>query len=221
MKTKSKQGVHRFPLNLLHYGNSYYIERIAELEAALARKPRQLQIDMVGEGEIPADWALLIRSVLNLRSPKTRVITNARSSLQGGSVLVWLSGDSRLIREDARIFFRRANASEEDQADKDEVWNDDEPKYSDSFSETDPEEADFARVLQVINEFLPVKELAGHLIEVPVLRQFGLVENEKLDRFLSTAFGEPQALDTSAAIEPKQKRARTKSKVVGSGTLKK
>jgi len=43
-------------------------------------------------------------------------------------------------------------------------------------------------VLQLINEFLPVKELAGHLIGVPVLRQFGLVENEKVDEFLTTAF---------------------------------
>ena len=47
---------------------------------------------------------------------------------------------------------------------------------------------DYARVLQLINEFLPVKELAGRLIEVPVLRQFGLVENEQVDSFLARAF---------------------------------
>jgi len=43
-------------------------------------------------------------------------------------------------------------------------------------------------VLECINEFLPVKELAGRLIEMPVLRQFGLVENEKVDHFLATVF---------------------------------
>ena len=31
----------------------------------------------------------------------------------------------------------------------------------DAASETDPEEADYVRVLQVINEYLPFKELAG------------------------------------------------------------
>jgi len=36
-------------------------------------------------------------------------------------------------------------------------------------------------VLQLINEFLPVRELAGRLIGVPVLRQFGLVESERVD----------------------------------------
>jgi len=28
------------------YNNSYYLERLARLEAALARKPRELQIEM-------------------------------------------------------------------------------------------------------------------------------------------------------------------------------
>jgi hypothetical protein len=81
------------------YGN--YVERIADLERALAKKPRVLRIEIVGTGEIPADVALRFRSVLMESSPKTRIVTNARSSLQGGSVLLWLLGDSRTIREDA------------------------------------------------------------------------------------------------------------------------
>jgi hypothetical protein len=188
MKTRSTQGHRRFELKLLGYGNCYYIGRIARLEAALGRKPRVLQIDMIGVGEISADSALLIRSVLLSRSPRTHLITNARSSLQNGSVLVWLLGDTRLIRDDARLFFRRATLSEDDNAKQEDDWKD-EPEFCDSFSEIDPEEGDHARVLQCINEFLPVKELAGRFIEMPVLRQFGLVENEKVDHFLATAFG--------------------------------
>ena len=189
MKTRSRQDRRQFQLNLLAYGNCYYIERIARLEAALKKKPRSLQINMVGVGEIPADTALLIRSVLMKRSPKTRIITNARNSLQGGSVLVWLLGDQRIIRDDARVFFRRVDLSEDEDDKPKEIWKSEELKYCDSFSEVEPEEGDYARVLQLINEFLPVKELAGRLIEVPVLRQFGLVENEQVDSFLATAFG--------------------------------
>jgi hypothetical protein len=209
MKSKTRQGLHRFPLRLLHCGNSYYIERIVALETALAKKPRQLQIDMLGEGEVPADWAMLIRSILGQRSPKTQIITNARSSLQNGSVLVWLLGDLRIIRDDARLFFRRAKTFDED---AEKVWKEGDLKYSDSSEEIDPEEADYAKVLQVINEFLPVKELAGRAIEVPVLRQFGLVENEKLDRFLAAAFGQSQGRDGDLTSEPKQKKVRAKSK---------
>jgi hypothetical protein len=70
--------------------------------------------------------------------------------------------------------------------------NEDETKYKDSFSELDPEEGDHERVLQIINEFLPVKELAGKLVDVAVLRQFGLVENERLDTFLASAFAKSE-----------------------------
>jgi len=98
MKTKSRKKTSRFQLVVSPYGNFYYIERIRKLEAVLARKPRSVQIDLLGIGEIPADSALLLRSVLMARSPKTRIVTNARSSLQGASVLVWLLGDRRMIR---------------------------------------------------------------------------------------------------------------------------
>src|SRR5947209_9372152 len=116
MKTPSSQGHRRFQLNILSYGACYFIERIGKLEEALARKPQSLEIELIGAGEIPADSALLVRSVLLTRSPRTRIITNARSSLQGGAVLVWLLGESRMIREDARLYFRRSNLSEDEEA---------------------------------------------------------------------------------------------------------
>jgi hypothetical protein len=188
MKLKTKQEPLRFPLSLLHCGNSYYIERMAALEKALARKPRLLQIDLLGEGDLGADWALMMRSLLNQRAARTQVITNARSSLQNSTVLVWLLGDRRLIRDDARIFLRRANISEDDNTAPEKVWFEDDLKYVDSYSEIDPEEADYAKVLQLINGFLPVKELVGRVIDVPALRQFGLVGNDRFDNFLAAAF---------------------------------
>ena len=191
MKTKTSKTLRRFQFRIFAYGNCYYIERIAQLERALAKKPRALQIEMIGVGEISADSALLIRSILANRSPDTQIITNARSSLQGGSVLVWLLGDRRLIRDDARLFFRRTTLTETGEMVPNDIWKESEHKPWES-SEIDPEEGDYAKVLQAINEFLPVKELAGRFIHVPVLRQFGLVENEKVDGFLATAFGKSE-----------------------------
>jgi hypothetical protein len=185
MKTGTRQGRRRLQLKMM-YGHAYYIDWVSELEAALAKRPKALHIELIGQGEVPADSALLIRSILMKRSPKTRLITDARSSLQGGSVLVWLLGEERIIRDDARLYFRRVNLPEEEEID---VCKTAEPKYCDSFSEIDPDDYDYARVLQVIDEFLPVKELAGSIIRVPVLKQFGLVENEQVDSFLASAFG--------------------------------
>src|SRR5438094_1159773 len=211
MKTRSRQGLRRFQVEVWSYGN--YVERIADLERALAKKPRVLRIEIVGTGEIPADVALRFRSVWMERSQKTRIVTNARSSLQGGSVLLWLLGDSRTIRDDARLYFRRTTLSEDDEVQENGVWKDDEPQYRDSYSAIDPDEGDYARVLQLIDEFLPVKEMAGRLISVQVLRQFGLIENEKVDNFLLAAFSKaPGRAERSLSVASQhqvQRRQKT------------
>src|ERR1700759_173972 len=100
MKTQTRGRICKFRLKLKSYADDYYAKKVLKLEAALARKPKVVLIEMIGQGEIPADMALLFRSVLMKRSPATRLIVNARSSLTGGSVLVWLLGDERMIRED-------------------------------------------------------------------------------------------------------------------------
>ena len=212
MKEGSRQGLRRFQVEVWSYGNSYYIERIAELERALAKKPGVLHIELVGTGEIPADVALRFRSALMERSPKTRIVTNARSSLQGGSVLLWLLGDRRTIRDDARLYFRHTTLSEDDEVQENEVWKDDQPQYRDSYSAIDPDEGDYARVLQIINEFLPVREMAGRLIGVPVLRQFGLIENEKVDSFLATVFSKSSEAAGSSLNAMNDKRVQRREK---------
>ena len=124
----------------------------------------------------------MIRSMLLQRSPQTHLVTNARSSLQCGAVLVWLLGDTRLIREDARVYFRPAGPFVADEAST--AWKD-----RSFYDEDDLEEEDYVRVLHAINEFLPVKELAGRPIEASVLKEFGLIDNEAVDGLLATAFG--------------------------------
>jgi hypothetical protein len=182
-RTKRARSVKRpskLVLKLRSWGN--YIDEAFQLETILARKPARLQIEFVGPGEIPADSALLMRSMILKRSERTRIVTNARSSLQGATVLIWLLGDTRLIREDARLSFRPAGPFVADDAVT--VWKD-----RSFFDDDDMEEDDYVRVLQAINEFLPVKELAGRPVEMSVLKEFGLVDNEKVDDLLATAFG--------------------------------
>ena len=201
----------RYQLNLLYNGNTYYLERVAKLEDALGDVPKHLQLDLMGDGEIDAEWALVIRDVLTQRSPNTKLITNARSCLKNGSALVWLLGDRRLIRADAKVFFRRANLIEDADVGMEKVWNDYSMQYIDSYSEADPEEASQAQVLHYINEFLPVRELAGRMIDVRTLRQFGLVENDQLDRFLADAFGQMPSDDDKLAVENKSVSAKPMS----------
>jgi hypothetical protein len=178
-RTKSTRRQSRLLLKLRSWGG--YIDEAYHLEKLLARKPSLLHIEFVGSGEIPADSALLMRSMILKRSPRTRIITNARSSLQGATALIWLLGDKRSIREDARLHFRPAGpfvASEVSTGWKDRSF----------FHDEDMEEEDYIRILHAINEFLPVKELAGRPVEVTVLKEFGLIDNARVDGLLATAF---------------------------------
>jgi hypothetical protein len=176
-----------FQLKLLSYAERHYIDCVKRLECVLATRPAALRLELIGMGEIPADSALLLRSVLLARAPGTYLVTQARSSLQNGAVLVWLLGETRLIRDDARLYFRRAVLDESDESKSEEEWKA-EPDHWGCPSESMPEEGDHAAVLRCIGEYLPVNELAGRLIDVPALRQLGLVDNERMDRFLVSAF---------------------------------
>ena len=208
MKTRSTRSLRRLQFKIRFFCD--YAEQIGQLEKALARKPEKLHLDIIGSGELSPDTALLMRSVLVGRSPKTHLITHARSSLQGGAVLLWLMGDTRLIREDAKLYFRKSTKEDDDEDDED--WKDE--KSDDS--EADLEEVDYAQVLQYIDHFLPVKELAGRPIDREILRQFGLVDNEKVDHFLASAFAKREIGNEADKPGPELQQEKQVPKVAAS-----
>jgi hypothetical protein len=208
MKTRSTRSLRRLQFKIRFFCD--YAEQIGQLEKALARKPEKLQLDIIGSGELSPDTALLIRSVLVGRSPKTQLITNARSSLQGGAVLVWLMGDTRLIREDAKLYFCKSTKEDDDEGN--EAWKD---EQSDD-AEADLEEIDYAQLLQYIDHFLPVRELAGRPVDLELLRQFGLVDNEKVDHFLASAFAKKKGGNEANKPGPESKVEKSASKLSSS-----
>ena len=130
---------------------------------------------------------------------------------------MWLMGDERMIREDAKAFFRATELSDENEVNPNEPWKAED--YKDSASEIDPEEGDYMRVLEVIDEFLPVREMVGRFISVAVLRQFGLVDSAKADHFLAAAFSaesqcrgaDAKAAGSNLVQGPKRKVQRGKA----------
>jgi hypothetical protein len=192
MKPAHRQNL--LTLEMSSYDN--YIREIGRLESIFSKRPRQMRIDLIGSDELSADSALLLRSILLERPPRTRVTTRARTNLQGAAVLIWLLGDTRLIREDARLFIKSAGCFKPNTTEP-ERWQDRHGSNEDVL-----EEIAYVRVLQHINEFLPVRELADRPIDPSVLRQFGLLENLKVDRFLAAVFRKPR---------PSSVRRRSKS----------
>ena len=201
MKTRKPSAKRQSKLTLQLSSWGSYLDEAAELEDLLRKKPARLRIELSGVGEMPSDTALLIRSILLARSPRTQVTTHARSSLQGAAVLVWLLGDQRLIRDDARLHFRAAGPFENN--DSGTPWVEPDTLTDDEF-----ENADYIRVLQLINEFLPVRELAGRSIELPTLRQFGLVDNAKTDEVLTALLARKKKAGSVRVKKTPEKRLR-------------
>ncbi len=104
---------------------------------------------------------------------------------------------------------RGSKSNTEDEDEDGEDWKDE--KSDDS--ETDLEEVDYEQVLQHIDNFLPVKELAGRPVHLEVLRQFGLVDNEKVDHFLASAFAKASVSPESDKPGPQTEPQKLVSKV--------
>jgi hypothetical protein len=56
MKTKTRQSRRRIKLRIEGYCNCNYIERTHKLETALAKKPCELQIEMIGVEKSRRTW---------------------------------------------------------------------------------------------------------------------------------------------------------------------
>jgi len=176
MTTKIHDGQFKAVIRLKPY--AFYVDEIYQLENCLAQKPKRLQLDLTGSGRVPSDTVLLVQSILQGRPQEMQFVTNARSSLHGAAVLIWLLGDVRMIREDARLYF----ASVGEFAERVITWRER------SLCDEDPfEKDDYLKVLRAINEYLPVRELADQPITVPTLRELGLVDNEAMEKLLASA----------------------------------
>lgn len=178
-----------------------YHDEIRKLERLLVKKPASVELELIGIGEMPPDSALIFRSVLAVRPRRTRIVTHARSSLKDSTVLLWLLGDRRMMRDDAHFLITAAGPYESPDHGP-AVWRG-------PADETDVEEVDYVRVLHQINEYLPVREIAGQLIGRETLRQFGLVEHEETDRVLGSLLAKPRRATkaqptTAPAVEAPQ-----------------
>jgi hypothetical protein len=123
---------------------------------------------------------------------------------------MWLLGDTRLVREDTMLFFRKLHQTKTEDGEEWKRQDSDRP-------EMELEEVDYAQVLQQINHFLPVNELAGHAVDKETLKQFGLIDNEKADEFLATIFareaGKPVSVMNAPKHEPRTRVSKNRKAI--------
>lgn len=155
------------------------------LLTTLAAAPQFLHLRFIGPHKMVPDSALLIYELLATKRNRVTVITDAWSPILGPGLLVWLAGEVRRMRPTTHFQFlplhgvMRRNKSRRPQ------WEDDFEAMADaSEPEVYPVVTDYKKVLELMNQYLPVDEFAGKAITPEMLGELGLLENSPLDAML-------------------------------------
>jgi hypothetical protein len=124
--------------------------------------------------------------ILTTKSNGVQIITDAWSSVLGPSILVWLAGDVRRIRPTTNFYFRSLQETTSRRRSRRPLLEDDfESMTSDSEPEVSPGLNDYKTFLELIDQYLPVDQIAGKFISPAMLSEFGLLEDSPLDNLLN------------------------------------
>lgn len=155
------------------------VTQLSLLESALEKEPKLLKLQLIGPSVMASDKALLLYDALMHRSPTTRLITHARSCLLDATVLLWLAGDERRIRETTWIQMDSLERLLDT-----EPWKNPEAARRRSINKFITEPAwvtDYRTAARILNEYLPLEEVADRPLYKMELEEMGLLlSNEDL-----------------------------------------
>jgi len=176
-----------------------YTKTIRDLETTLAETPRRLILEFIGTQSICPDMALILHELIVERPPEIQIVTHARSGLVNASVLPWILGDIRIMRRTGWIYFNpprvRKSDNESQPGWRDGEWWD--PIDFGFFHPPIHHAADMEQVARIIDQFLPLDEIAGKHLGVEDLKQYGLLAGNPIDSVLESNLAEGTQVPSS------------------------
>jgi hypothetical protein len=159
-------------LNLCEKNPELLLQKVLE---AFQGNPREVTFELLGPGQLLHDTALMLFDELIHRPSGIHLRMHSRTSLFDGAILIWLCGDTRTIRRDAWI---QLSHIPETPGTGCEV--DGRPNYTSSITVADesPSETDLRAIMDHLEDWLPVAEIAGHRLFAQDLRDLGLLDGE-------------------------------------------
>jgi hypothetical protein len=170
---------------------------LAAIQNALAEYHDSLHIELLGPGVMVPDTALMIYHELCKRPSHMTIHAYSHTCLMDGAILIWLLADTRSIRPDAWI-----QVSEAGGFDQDSICGRGDYATAVLAAEETAADTDTRTVHRLLDEFLPVSEIAGLRLFEPDLRELGLLRAEDEPDILAELF---------AAKPPSLKKSRRKS----------
>jgi hypothetical protein len=168
---------------LLNLESDSNVELYQKVKTAIEQKPTELLIELVGVGNISQDIALAIYDLVqDAKNSGLKVATVSRSSLYDGSLLLWILGDKRRIRSNT-AFFQLDSLKRLEETD----WSDCERVAIRTIKEP-AWVCNYRQVVKILNQYIPVEELADRRIPMDILREYGLIDSEETDKELKNLF---------------------------------
>ena len=151
-----------------------------KVKRAVNQKPKELKINLIGQGHVKQDSVLMLWELLTNRDPATKLITHARTSLYDGSLLLFLISDERIARPFA--FFQIDSVKRI----KEEVCNEDcdSDDYFGLFGTVknkilSPYKRDYLQIASIMNQYIPVEDLSDRQMDLTELKDYGLLFTEE------------------------------------------
>ena len=160
---------------------------LTAIETAISQPRRTMSLQLLGPGLMAPDTALMAYHVLKGRPETLSIHAHSHTCLIDGAILPWLMSDTRSIRPDAWI-------QVSDGEDLDREGNTGYGDYSTAViaAQESPASTDLRTIHRLLDEYLPVSEIAGLRLFEPDLRELGLI----------TSPGEPDLLAEYFAAKP-------------------
>lgn len=158
------------------------VELYTKVKNAVKKSPKVIAIEIIGIGHISQDIVLAIwELVQEAKKSGVRFTSAAKSSLYDGSVLLLLLGDAISVRSTA--FFQIDSLERL----KNNDWSDDESRKSMPINEP-AWVTNYREVFKIMNQFLPVEELADKRVPMIKLQEYGLLNDEKQEKSFQDLF---------------------------------
>ena len=173
---------------------------LTAIQNAISECHDSLKLELLGPGLMLPDTALMIYHAFRKRPTWMSIHAHSHTCMMDGAILPWLLADTRSIRPDAWIQVSEAATFLHDFA----CGRGD---YSTAVlaAEETAADTDTRTIHRLLDEFLPVAEIAGLRLFEPDLRELGLIRGEDEPDTLAELFAaKPAALKKTKRKTPRK-----------------
>jgi len=171
---------------LLNLSEKNPVRLLTDLREGISSCAGSLRIELLGPGSLLNDTALMLFHELRGRSSTLRVHMHSHTCLFDGAILLWLAADTRTMRPDAWV--QVTEIPETPPAGRRSRHGASDYAASIVAEEECPADTDLRSIIDHLDEWLPVHEVAGLRLFPKDLSELGILHDDIENKALAGYF---------------------------------